>query len=492
MPYAPLSHAAGRQPVTVTERIAPIETLPVFHRLTGRRVVLAGAGDGALWKAELLLAAGAVLHVFAPGQAQAYAALTDSNPTRVIYHDRMWTPADLAGAALALTEAESDTEAAAFAEAARAAGVPVNVIDRPAFCDFQFGSIVNRSPLLIAISTDGAAPVLAQAIRTKIEVLLPPGLKSWAEAARDWRPLVNARNLSFALRRKFWEAFSQRALHSPQAPPTEADFADLIAMIETTRQAPARGRVIFVGAGPGDPELLTLKAVRALQGADVILFDDLVAPAILDLARREARRMLVGKKGHGPSCKQEEINRLMVKLAQGGKTVVRLKSGDPAVFGRLAEELDACAAAGVSTEIVPGITSAQGAAATLGVSLTERRLARRVQFVTGHGEDGALPADLSDTALGDSNASTIVYMPKRTLRALAARAIAAGLPASTPAVAVINATRPDEQRVHATIGTLADAIGDLEGPMLVMIGAAFRVRQTAADGTPATRHASAA
>lgn len=458
-------------------RIEAIETLPVFHRLAGRRVILAGASEGALWKAELLLAAGAELHVFAPEAAEHYLPLTARGAERgaLHLHARHWQPDDLAGAAIAIAEAEGDAEAAAFAEAARAAGIPVNIIDKPEFCDFQFGSIVNRSPLLIAISTDGAAPVFGQAIRMRIEALLPRGLKAWAEAAKAWRPAISAREWPFALRRTFWERFSRRALAAPEAAPDETDFASLLAETADTAGEPA-GRISFVGAGPGDPELLTLKAVRALQNADVILFDDLVSSEVLDLARREAKRVRVGKRGHGPSCKQEDINALMTRLARQGRHVVRLKAGDPGVFGRLTEEIDACRAAGIAHVIVPGITSAQGAAASLGVSLTERKHARRLQFVTGHGEDGKLPTDLADTALADPAASTIVYMPKRTLAALAARAIAAGLPGDTPALAVINATRPDETRVIATIATLAGAIAasDRDGPMLVMIGAAFR------------------
>ncbi|MCA0399925.1 MAG: siroheme synthase CysG [Proteobacteria bacterium] len=476
---------SARKPETAAARIAPIATLPVFHKLAGRKVVLAGAGEAALWKAELILAAGAELHLFAPDLPVNLEGLSPQPGGGLFPQPRHWAPEDLDGAALALAEAEDNEEAAAFAAAAHARGIPVNVIDRPEFCDFQFGSIVNRSPLLVAISTDGAAPVFAQAIRAKIEALLPRGLKSWAEAARDWRSAVTERAPAFARRRRFWEAFTKMALAKPEEAPEPSDLADLLAGLDADTDRP-RGQVTFVGAGPGDPDLLTLKAVRALQSADIILFDDLVAPEILDLARREAKRMLVGKKGHGPSCKQEEINALMVSLARNGRHVVRLKSGDPAIFGRLAEELDACHEAGIPTRIVPGITSAQGAAATLGVSLTERRIARRIQFVTGHDEAGNLPVDLSAAALGDPKASTILYMPKKTFPAFAARAMTEGLPGSTPAIAVINATRPDETRIAATLDTLGAAIAsaEMEGPMLIMIGAAFRARNSEAISSP--------
>ena len=235
------------------------------------------------------------------------------------------------------------------------------------------------------------------------------------------------------------------------------------------------GRVTLVGAGPGDPELLTLKAVRLLQEADVVLYDDLVSAGVLDLARREARRMLVGKTGYGPSMRQGDINALIVSLARQGKHVVRLKGGDPGVFGRAGEEISACAAAGLPIAIVPGITAAQGAAAALGVSLTHRDIARRVQFVTGHASDGALPGDLDWTALADPSATTVVYMPRATLAGFRDRALAAGLDPATPACAILSATRPDEERLFGTIAELPERLGELpaKGPLLVMIGRAI-------------------
>jgi uroporphyrin-III C-methyltransferase/precorrin-2 dehydrogenase/sirohydrochlorin ferrochelatase len=235
-----------------------------------------------------------------------------------------------------------------------------------------------------------------------------------------------------------------------------------------------KGRLTLVGAGPGDPELMTLKAVRALASADVILFDNLVAPEILDFARREARTMLVGKSGHGPSCRQDDINALMVRLAKAGKHVVRLKGGDPMVFGRAGEEISACRAAGIPVEVIPGVTAAQGAAARLCASLTHRDHARRLQYVTGHDRSGALP-DLEWTSLADPFVTTVVYMPTRTLAALAAKAIEAGLDPATPAVAVARATRPDEEVIAATIATLPALVASRSPPrpVLVMIGRAL-------------------
>lgn len=468
---------------TTARRIEALATLPLFHKLEGRRVVLAGSSEGALWKAELLAAAGAELHVFASGAVELFEPLVANPPAgRVTALPRAWQADDLDGAALAIADIEDHDEAHAFVAAARQAGVPVNVVDKPEFCDFAFGSLVNRSPLIVAISTDGAAPVFGQAIRAKIEALLPTGLKGWAQAAKDWRPAVQARELPFSLRRAFWETFTSRAMSAPERRPDAQDQDALFAALgRIESEHDGVGRVTLVGAGPGDPELLTLKAIRALQSADIILYDDLVSAGVLELARREAKRMLVGKTGHGPSCKQDDINAMMVSLAGQGKHVVRLKSGDPGIFGRAGEEIEACAAAGIPVAIVPGISAAQGAAAALGISLTHRDHARRLQFVTGHARNGQLPDDLDWQAMADRHATTVIYMPRATLAAFRDRAVEAGLDPQTPAIAMLGATRPDEARVAGTIASLPDLLGDLpeKGPVLVMVGFALGVATAA-------------
>jgi uroporphyrin-III C-methyltransferase / precorrin-2 dehydrogenase / sirohydrochlorin ferrochelatase len=456
-------------------RMDALARLPVFLALEGKRAVMAGGNAQAAWKAELMSAAGANVEVFAQAPGEEIVGLAATPPRGAIaIRQRRWSADDLAGAAIAVGAFDHDHDAAEFAAAARAAGVPVNVIDKPAFCDFAFGAIVNRSPLVIGISTDGAAPVFGMAVRAKIEAMIPRGFARWAEAARRWRGAVFSTGLSNPGRRRFWQTFASYAVSHPDRDPTQSDFDGFLA--ETMDEAAAdNGSVTLVGAGPGDPELLTLRAVRALQSADIILVDDLVAPAILDFARREAKKMLVGKTGHGPSCKQEEINALMVTLAKTGKRVVRLKGGDPMIFGRATEEIAACRAAGIPVEVVPGISAAQGAASRLGVSLTHRESARRVQYVTGHGADGRLPGDIDWTSIADAGATTVVYMPAKTLGAFAAAAIARGLDAATPAVAVINATRPDEAVVAATIADLPQhlAAANIAGPVVVMIGRVF-------------------
>jgi uroporphyrin-III C-methyltransferase/precorrin-2 dehydrogenase/sirohydrochlorin ferrochelatase len=261
----------------------------------------------------------------------------------------------------------------------------------------------------------------------------------------------------------------------PDHEPDGGDYRDLVERTREEGKRVDRGSVTLVGAGPGDPELLTLRAVRALQSADVILIDDLVSPQVLDFARREAKKMLVGKTGRGPSCKQGEINELMLTLARAGKRVVRLKGGDPLIFGRAGEEVEACEDAGIPVEVVPGISAAQGAAARLGVSLTHRDHARRVQFVTGHARDGRLPTDIDWPSIADPAATTAVYMPGKTLTEFVARAGSEGLAPETPAVAVSNATRSDERMIRTTIGKLPERLAaePATGPLLLLIGGVF-------------------
>jgi len=461
-----------------TARIAPLSRLPTFFALDGKRAIVAGGSAAATWKAELLSAAGAQVEVFAPEPGADILALAGAPPNgAVVVQRRNWSADDFNGAAIAVADCPNDKAAAQFAALARNAGVPVNVIDRPAFCDFSFGAIVNRSPLVIGISTEGAAPVFGQAIRAKIETLIPQGFARWAAAALAWRPRLRKLALPFRSRRIFWERFTARAMAAPDRTPDEAELDALLALAPR-----AGGSVTLVGAGPGDPELLTLGAVRALQSADVILFDDLVSADILDFARREAKKMLVGKTGHAPSCRQDDINALMISLAKGGRVVVRLKGGDPMIFGRADEEIAACRAAGIPIEVVPGITTAQGVAGRLLVSLTRRGEARRLQYITGHSRGGTLPADIDWTSLGDPAVTTVVYMPTKTLPDLVDAALKAGLEPKTPAIAVASATRADERVIASTIADLPGRLAAerLAGPVVVMIGRVFDCLQSGA------------
>ncbi len=466
--------AATRTPSEMPAgRMEPLARLPVFLSLEGKRAVLAGGSAAAAWKAELLSAAGARVEVYARDLCGEFIELIENPPRGAIAHSGgAWMRDDLNGAAIAVGAFDDDESAIAFVKAARASGVPANVIDKPAFCDFSFGAIVNRSPLVIGISTDGAAPVFAQAVRARLEALLPKGFAAWAGAAARWRGAVKKSGLSFAGRRKFWQLFTAHAVANPGGEPAQSDFDRFIAEVSGLGAAVEAGSVTLVGAGPGEAELLTLRAVRALQAADVILFDDLVSREVLDFARREARKMMVGKTGFGASCKQADINALMVGLARQGKRVVRLKGGDPLIFARAAEEIAACEEAGIAVEVVPGITAAQGAAAKLVLPLTGRGEARRLQFVTGHAKEGGLPGDIDWRALADPATTTAIYMPRRTLAALVQRALVEGLYPATPALAISRATRPDQAVVSAPIAELPERLAHarLPDPLLVILG----------------------
>lgn len=469
-------HILPRQPSDAAPaRIRPLSVLPVFYDLAGRRAVVAGGSAAAAWKAELIAAAGADLHVYAQreGRCEELVRLAEREPG-VMLHDRDWRAGDLADAVLAVADAEDEAEAGRFRHAARAAGAACNVIDKPAFCDFQFGAIVNRSPAVIGISTAGAAPIIGQAIRRRIETLLPPSLAEWTALARDWREKVNERLAMGAPRRAFWERFADRAFGAE--PPEKADIGAMIREGGASRE----GHVTFVGAGPGDAELLTLKAMRALQAADVILFDDLVSDAVLELARREARRILVGKRAGRPSCKQYEINDMMVALAKAGRRVVRLKSGDPMIFGRAGEEIEALRAAGIGFDVVPGITAGLAMASTLGVSLTHRDRAKSVRFVTGHSKKGGLPDDVDWAAIADPSATTIFYMGARMAGEIAAALVARGMEPATPVAIAADLARPTERLGRTDLAGLAQALSTFDADQAILIGVGSVFEQRAA------------
>ena len=467
---------------TAPARLAPLAKLPIFVDLAGRRVVLTGAGEPVVWKAELLAAAGATVDLFAEAPHEDLVALAEAMPS-IRLHRRAWTPSDLDGAAIVVADLEDEAETARLRDETGRRGLLLNVIDQPAHCDFQFGTIVNRSPVVIGIMTDGAAPILGQAIRRRIEAVVPASLAAWARSAKGFRDRLKALLPSRVDRRAFWESFVDAAFSRPLA---EADqHAELERMAATAggdRARPGRvGEVVIVGAGPGDPELLTLKAMRELQAADVIVYDRLVTSEILELGRREARRVHVGKEGHGAACRQEDISSLLVDLALAGERVVRLKGGDPAMFGRTAEEVSACAEAGVPVRVVPGVTTASAATASLAGSLTHRETARRVQFVTGHDRTGRLPADLYFAGLADPRSTLVVYMARRTAGELARRLMGEGLSATTPVVAMSDVSRPEEASLSLTLAELAEAgVGLPEGrPVIVLIGEALRAGTTA-------------
>lgn len=461
--------SVSTRPSDVPARVEPLSVLPVFFDLNGKRVLVAGGSDPAAWKAELLAAAGAHVNVAARELEDEMARLVKAG---AVHHlPQEWTSDLLEGCALAVADEGDSERAQAFVDAARIAGVPCNVIDNPTFCQFQFGTVVNRSPVVVGISTSGAAPILGQAVRRRIETLLPASLAAWGAIAQRLRETVAVRLPLGPARRAFWEAFVDRAFGPAPAQVTETDLLALMEGPITTG-----GHVTFVGAGPGDPEHLTLKAVRALQAADVILFDDLVSQGVLELARREAKRILVGKRAGRPSCKQEEINDLMVQLAKAGRRVVRLKSGDPMIFGRAGEEMASLRDHGIAHDVVPGVTAGVALAARLKVSLTHRDQAKSVRFVTGHSKAGGLPEDLDWRAVADPTATTVIYMGARLAGQLADRLREHGLPPETPVALGVALGRSEERVCLATLAGLAEAAArlDLSQPIVIGVGRVFQ------------------
>ncbi len=450
-----------------------MEHLPVFLDIKGRDVLVVGGGEVAERKARLLLRAGARVSVVAPAADEGLTALADGDGVTVV--GRPFRESDVAGRALVVAATGNRDVDRAVSAAARARAVPVNVVDRPDLSSFIMPAIVDRDPVTVAISSAGTAPVLARMVRARIEALLPSRLGRLARFAERFRDAVRTTVPDATGRRRFWE----RILSGPVAAAVlEGDerWARERMLAEVNRP-PERGApdgiVFIVGAGPGDPDLLTLKALRLLQEADVIVHDRLVAPAVLDYGRRDARRIGVGKEKGNHSVSQSAINRTLLAEARAGRRVVRLKGGDPFVFGRGGEEREFLLRHGVPVEVVPGITAATGCAAAAGIPLTHRDHAHAVAFVTGHGKDGEPTLDWAALARGGQTLA--VYMGASTAGEIAARLLQHGLSATTPVAVIENGTRPD-QRV--TTGHLADLAGLAarggQGPKLIVVGDVVR------------------
>jgi uroporphyrin-III C-methyltransferase/precorrin-2 dehydrogenase/sirohydrochlorin ferrochelatase len=448
-----------------------MQAFPIFLSLRGRRAVVVGGTEAAARKTELLLAAGADVRLFATDPCGELRHWIEDR--RIAWTRTAFDEASLDGVALVIAAAADDDVNARASRAAQARGLPVNVVDRPALSSFIMPAIVDRDPVTIAISTGGSAPSLARLIRARIEQTIPPAIGRLAVLAREARAQV-ARVLRVpAARRRFWdEALQGRvaelALAGDMAAARRALMRQLASGSRST--GAAGGMVHLVGAGPGDPELLTLKAHRLLQGADVIVYDRLVAPEIIAMARRDAERIYVGKRRGDHCVPQSEINDTLVALARDGRSVVRLKGGDPFVFGRGGEEIDALLAAGIPVEVVPGITAALGCAASTGIPLTHRDHAQACVFVTGHLREGEL--DLDWEMLARPRQTVVIYMGATALAVLGASLTRHGLPETTPVALIENGTTARERRVVGTLATIAQQAraSNLSGPTLCVIG----------------------
>ncbi len=446
---------------------------PLFRDLRGRRVVVSGGGETAVAKLRLLLKTEARVAVYAADPAPE--VLRWAQEGRLILVARPVAEGDALCAALLYGANAEPAEDARAAAIGRRAGALVNIVDDLEGSDVITPAIVDRAPLVVAIGTEGAAPVLARRVKADVEERLSPGLGVLARIGQGFRHAAEALPMGRA-RRDFWSRYydveGPRALAEGGEDAVRALLPTLLA--ETLGAAAEPGRVALVGAGPGDPELLTLKARRLLHEADVVIHDRLVPAAVLELARREAVIVEVGKTPYGESWRQADIEALMVAHARSGAHVVRLKSGDPAVFGRLDEEMDALDAAGVAFEIVPGITSAAAAAAAIRVSLTKRGRNKGFRLITGHDVDGFAEHDWKGLA-GPGQAAAI-YMGVRAARFIQGRLMLHGADPETPVTAVENASRPEQKIVAAPLRRLPEALAEagIGGPAILFLGLAPR------------------
>ena len=450
-----------------------MDFLPLFHKLQGRPALVVGGGEVALRKARLLADAGASLRVVAPEVRGDLRELAGEAGVFL----REYASADLQGVALVIAATDDVPLNARISAEAQALGIPVNVVDAPALCSVIFPAIVDRSPLVVAVTSGGDAPVLARLIRAKIETWIPASYGQLAGLAKRFRERVKQLFPDVQQRRVFWEDVFQGQI-------AESVFAGKLGEGERLLQAKiagaaprALGEVYLVGAGPGDPDLLTFRALRLMQQADVVLYDRLVAPAIIELCRRDAERIYVGKRRSEHAVPQDEINQLLVDLAKQGKRVLRLKGGDPFIFGRGGEEIEQLAAEGIQFQVVPGITAASGCAAYAGIPLTHRDHAQSVRFVTGHLKDGSTNLPWAD--LVSPGQTLVFYMGLVGLPVICQELIAHGRAADTPAALVQQGTTPNQRVFTGTLGDLPQLVAEHEvhAPTLVIVGEVVQLRE---------------
>ena len=456
----------------LTPAVAANPWLPITLRLAGARVLVVGGGEVAARKVRLLLKAAPAIEIVALELNAELTALVEQGVIRA--SGAAFDAAQVQGCRLVIAATDDRDFNRSVAAAADAANVPVNVVDDPAPSSFITPSLVERAPLWVAISSGGAAPVLARRLRERIEALLPTGYGKLAAFMERHRPRVKA--LAVEQRRALWEQFLDGP--GPERLLVGDEAAAAIELESLIQGEPARGEVYLVGAGPGDPDLLTFRALRLMQQADVVLFDRLVSPAIMELVRRDAERIFVGKRRNQHTVPQDEINAELVRLAKAGKRVLRLKGGDPFIFGRGGEEIAELSAQGIAFQVVPGITAASGCAAYAGIPLTHRDCAQSCIFVTGHARaDGTL--NLHWDQLARRGQTVVFYMGVVTLPRVCAELMAHGLPADWPIALVEDGTQPTQRVV---IGTLADLPAKVaaqapSGASLIIVGEVVKLRE---------------
>lgn len=444
-----------------------MDFLPLFLRLAGQRVLVVGGGAIAARKITLLCRAGADVHIVAPELADETRVLVDEHALEV--SKRIYQIDDIVGARLVVSATDDKIVNTQIYDDCIAAGILINSVDRPSLSNVIFPSIIDRSPVLVAVSTGGASPTMARVVRSWLEARLPARLGALAEFARERRERVKDQVSSTSGRQRLWERIIDgpvaEAVYRGNDVEAEAGFDQVLG-----EGAENEGWVAIVGAGPGDPELLTLKALRLIQSADVILYDNLVNRQILDYARRDAEQIYVGKKWRAPSTRQDSIHELMRSKAGDGLAVVRLKGGDPFIFGRGGEEVEVLAQAGVEVIAVPGITAASGSASYAGIPLTYREVSQSVRFVTGHRADNRINLDWPE--LAKAGQTVVLYMGLSGIEEIFSSLIEHGRSPETPAALVEKATYPEQRVVVGTLTDLAAKVRDAEimGPTTIIVG----------------------
>lgn len=447
-----------------------MDYFPIFLTLKQQSCLVVGGGDVARRKISLLKQAGAAITVVSP---DACADVIEwANKNELTWIQRTYEHTDLEGRRIVIAATNQREVNAAVSAAAQGRGIPVNVVDQPDLCSFIMPAIVDRSPIIIAISTGGGVPVLARLLRARLESWIPATYGDLAQLAVKFRDRVKAKFHTTNDRRIFWEDVLQgdvaEKMFAGKKVESEAALELALQNADAHRDT---GAVYLVGAGPGNPDLLTFRALRLIQQADVVLYDNLVSPAIVDLCRRDADRIYVGKKRANHAVPQENINAMLVNLAKEGKRVLRLKGGDPFIFGRGGEELEEVTKHNIPFEVVPGITSAAGASSYAGIPLTHRDYAQSVTFVTGHRREGH-PMELDWPALARDRQTIVFYMGLSERKMIADELMKHGLAASTPVALVERATTDKQRTVIGRLDELA-ALAEqhnIQPPALIIVG----------------------
>ena len=453
-----------------------MQALPIFMNISQRLCVVIGAGEVAARKVTMLLRAQASVTVYAPEICPTLADLVEAG--RIRYQQARFADQQLSGACLVIAATNDLQVNTAVSLAAKANNIPVNVVDAPALCTFTMASIVERSPIVIAISSEGNAPVLARYLRSKIETMLPAGYGRIAAIAGEFRDKVKSKYATSQARRIFWEGVLQgpivERILAGQEAAARIGLDQLLADDTASHQ---HGEVYLVGGGPGDPDLLTFRALRLMQQCDVCVYDKLVSPEVLDLVRRDAELIYVGKSRDQHTLPQEEINQLLARLALAGKRVLRLKGGDPFIFGRGGEEIETLMQQGVPFQVVPGITAANGVSSYAGIPLTHRDYAQACLFITGHLKNGVL--DLDWAAMARPQQTVVIYMGLVGLEQICQQLMAHGVAPDMPAAVIQQGTTQHQRVVSANLSDLASqvAAAKMKAPSLTIIGQVVQLRE---------------